>query len=129
MKYVDVILPLPLAATYTYALPESCVANVECGCRVIVPFGAKKIYTAVVIEVHERQPEGYAVKSVKEVLDVSPVLLPQQLKFWEWIAEYYLCSVGEVFKAALPSGMKLESESRLTLNENSHEGISLTEKE
>ena len=129
MKYVDVILPLPLAATYTYALPESCVANVKCGCRVIVPFGAKKIYTAVVIEVHERQPEGYAVKSVKEVLDVSPVLLPQQLKFWEWIAEYYLCSVGEVFKAALPSGMKLESESRLTLNENSHEGISLTEKE
>lgn len=117
MKYVDVILPLPLSATFTYLLPDGLQAAVQVGCRVIVPFGAKKIYTAVVVDVHERQPEGFEVKPVMEVLDASPVLLPQQLDFWKWISDYYLCTQGDVYKAALPSGMKLESESRVVLND------------
>ena len=129
MKFVDVILPLPLSATYTYGLPQGCTADVECGCRVIVPFGNRKIYTAVVVEVHERKPESYAIKNVIEVLDSRPILLAEQLKFWKWIAEYYLCTEGEIFKAALPSGMKLESESRLTLGEEDVEGKVLSDKE
>lgn len=118
MKFVDVILPLPLPGTYTYALPAALEAGVQAGCRVIVPFGAKKIYTAVVTDVHERAPEGFDAKPVQEVLDAQPVLLPRQLDFWQWIADYCLCTPGEVCKAALPSGMKLESESRVTLNDD-----------
>lgn len=117
MKFVDVILPLPVSATYTYRLPDGMRHTVQKGCRVIVPFGSKKIYTAVVVEVHDRVPEGFEVKEVMEVLDSSSVLLPQQLDFWKWIADYYLCTQGDVYKAALPSGMKLESESKVMLNE------------
>lgn len=117
MKFVDVILPLPVPATYTYRLPDGMRHTVQKGCRVIVPFGSKKIYTAVVVEVHDRVPEGFEVKEVMEVLDSSPVLLPQQLDFWKWIADYYLCTQGDVYKAALPSGMKLESESKVMLND------------
>ncbi len=129
MKYVDVILPLPLSATYTYALPSELEAGVSVGCRVIVPFGAKKIYTGIVVSVHERKPEGYAVKKVMELLDVAPVLLPVQLDFWKWIADYYLCAMGDVYKAALPSGMKLESESKVVLNEDYEGGAVLSERE
>ena len=99
MKFVDVILPLPLPAAYTYALPEERQEVVRPGCRVIVPFGAKKFYTAIVVDVHGRQPQGYAVKTVWEILDSDPVLLPVQLDFWRWLADYYLCAVGDVYKA------------------------------
>ncbi len=116
MKYVDVILPLPLSATYTYELPPSFQGAPAIGCRVLVPFGQKKVYTAVVVALHDNRPENYEVKQVLEVLDSKPVLLPVQLDFWRWIAQYYICSPGEIFKAALPSGMKLESESVLLLN-------------
>ena len=81
MKFVDVILPLPLSAAYTYALPEERQEVVRPGSRVIVPFGAKKFYTAIVVDVHGRQPQGYAVKTVWEILDSAPVLLPVQLDF------------------------------------------------
>ena len=89
MKFVDVILPLPLSAAYTYALPEEQQAAVRPGCRVIVPFGAKKFYTAIVVDVHGRQPQGYAVKTVWEILDSDPVLLPVQLDFWRCPAVRY----------------------------------------
>ena len=95
MKFVDVILPLPLSAAYTYALPEERQEVVRPGSRVIVPFGAKKFYTAIVVDVHGRQPQGYAVKTVWEILDSDPVLLPVQLDFWRWLADYYLCAVGD----------------------------------
>lgn len=129
MKYVDVILPLPLSATYTYLLPDELHAVVQTGCRVIVPFGARKIYTAIVVRVHEQAPEGFEVKAVMEVLDARPVLLPQQLDFWKWIADYYLCTQGEVYKAALPSGMKLESESKVMLNDEFEGEVSLSPRE
>lgn len=129
MRYVDVTLPLPLQAQYTYALPGDLEYDIQPGCRVIVPFGNKKIYTAIVMRVHTEQPQGYQVKTVMECLDVHPVLLPIQLKLWQWIADYYLSTLGEVCKAALPSGMKLESESKIVLNEDFEPDIHLTSRE
>ena len=116
MKYAEVILPLPLAQTYTYAIPEGMASQVLSNGRVIVPFGAKRYYTAIVREVHERPPDDlYAVKSVFTVLDEAPVLHECQLHFWEWMASYYLCTLGDVYKAAVPSGLKLGSETVVSL--------------
>ena len=99
------------------------------GSRVVVPFGAKKIYTAIVCEVHDRCPEGYEVKPILELLDRRPLLLTEQLDFWRWISDYYLCALGDVYKAALPSGMKLESESRVVLNEDYEGAVGLSARE
>ena len=115
--YADVIVPLPLANSYTYRLSHEMAGQVQVGSRVVVPFGQKKFYTAIVIRLHNTPPEGgYEIKSVTEVLDPHPIVLPNQLGFWQWIADYYLCTLGDVYKAALPSGMKLESETRIELN-------------
>jgi primosomal protein N' (replication factor Y) len=105
-KYVDVIVPLPLAAQFTYALPEEMVEGVGLGCRVVVPFGKKKTYVAIVTRVHTTAPEGYETKEVEAVMDANPILLPQQLAFWQWIADYYLCTLGDVYKAAMPGPLK-----------------------
>jgi len=119
MKYADVVLPLPLAETYTYALPAPLQEKVQVGCRLVVPFGARKIYSAVVVRLHNdagNSGEAVKYKEALELLDEYPLLLPCQLSLWRWIADYYLCTLGEVFKAALPSGLKLESESVVVLN-------------
>ena len=116
-KYVDVIVPLPIASQYTYSLPPALEESVQEGCRVVVPFGKKKFYTAIVTRVHYAAPEGYETKDIEEVLDSSPVLLPKQLEFWEWLSTYYLCTLGDVYKAAMPSGMKLESETVVVYND------------
>ena len=116
-KYVDVIVPLPIASQYTYSLPLSLEESVEEGCRVVVSFGRKKFYTAIVTKVHTVSPEGYETKDIEEVLDSSPILLPSQLRFWEWLSSYYLCTLGDVYKAAIPSGMKLESETVVVYND------------
>ncbi len=116
-NYVDVIVPLPIAAQYTYSLPEMWKDSVQEGCRVVVPFGKKKYYTAIVTKVHQTPPEGYETKDVEEILDEHPIVLAQQLRFWEWLSSYYLCTLGDVFKAALPSGMKIESETVVIYNE------------
>ena len=128
-KFVDVIVPLPIADKYTYSLPAEWEDRVSVGCRVVVPFGRKKYYTAIVAKVHEVQPEEYETKDISEVLDERPALLPHQLTFWEWLADYYLCTVGDVYKAALPSGMKLESESLVVYNEDFEADAPLPEKE
>ena len=107
---------MPLANWYTYSLPESLEGQVQTGSRVIVSFGPKKFYTALVANVHYCPPEGYEIKDVTEVLDTRPILLPQQFRLWKWMASYYLCTMGDVYKAALPSGMKLESETIVTAN-------------
>lgn len=117
-QFVDVILPLPLPQYFTYLLPSDLVAEVHQGSRVVVPFGRRKFYTAIVVTIHQNAPEHYEAKEVVSVLDVAPIVRPLQIKFWEWIAEYYLCSVGDVYKAALPSGLKLESETQLMLHPN-----------
>lgn len=116
-KYVDVIVPLPIASQYTYSLPHVLEGSVQVGCRVVVPFGKKKFYTVVVTKVHEVAPEGYETKEVEELLDERPVILPRQLQLWDWLASYYLCTLGDVYKAALPSGMKIESETIILYNE------------
>ena len=127
--YVDVLLPLPLANWYTYSLPESLEGQVQTGSRVIVSFGRKKFYTALVANVHYCPPEGYEIKDVTEVLDTRPVLLPQQFRLWKWMASYYLCTMGDVYKAALPSGMKLESETIVTANPDYEATTPLTPRE
>ena len=116
-KYVDVIVPLPIASQYTYSLPVELEDRVREGSRVVVPFGQKKFYTAIVTKVHYAAPEGYETKDVEELLDEAPVLLPRQLEFWEWLSTYYLCTLGDVYKAAMPSGMKLESETVVVYND------------
>ncbi|RHU25350.1 primosomal protein N' [Parabacteroides sp. TM07-1AC] len=117
MKYADVILPLPLENSYTYSIPADLEAAVTPGCRVIVHFGKKRYYTAIVMEVHERKPNtDFETKDIYALLDASPVLRRPQLRFWRWIASYYMCKLGDVYKAALPSGLKLESETAVTYN-------------
>lgn len=117
MMYADVILPLSLENSYTYRVPDEMEKSIVPGCRVIVHFGKKRYYTAIVIHVHQRCPnEGYEVKAIHSLLDNTPILRRPQLRFWEWIASYYLCKLGDVYKAALPAGLKLESETIVSLN-------------
>lgn len=128
-KYVDVIVPLPVAGQYTYSVPADLEDKVKAGCRIVVPFGSKKYYTAIVTNVHQQAPEAYETKDLVEVLDTSPVLLRHQYDFWKWLADYYLCTLGDVYKAALPSGMKLESETLVVPNPEFEADKPLPEKE
>lgn len=128
-RYVDVILPLPLPKSFTYSLPDEYAEEVKIGCRVVVPFGRKKFYTAIVRNVHCCAPTEYEVKEISTLLDASPILLPNQFKFWEWIADYYLCTQGDVYKAALPSGLKLESETIVEYNPDFEADAPLPERE
>ena len=115
-NYADIILPLPLPRLFTYSVPENMSAQIVPGSRVVVSFGKKKYYSGIVYQTHNSKPPEYEVKPITSVLDPAPVVTLQQLQFWDWIAEYYVCSIGEVYKAALPSGLKLESESRVIYN-------------
>ena len=128
-KYVDVIVPLPIASQYTYSVPAELEESVQEGCRVVVSFGQKKFYTAIVTKVHYVAPENYETKDVEEVLDTSPVILPTQFRFWEWLSTYYLCTLGDVYKAAMPSGMKLESETQVAYNEEFEATVPLPKNE
>ncbi|MDE6436753.1 MAG: hypothetical protein K2K69_04515 [Muribaculaceae bacterium] len=115
--YAKVILPLPLDGDFTYTVPENLIAQVQSGHRVLVPFGARHYYTGVVSEVTNiAPPPGVKLKEILSVLDDKPIIRNPQLRFWRWIADYYLCTVGDVFKAALPSGLKVESETRVEIN-------------
>ena len=108
MTYADIILPLPLEGYFTYAVPAELQDKVQFGMRVLVPFGAKKHYIGIVASLHDKKPEGFEVKPLEQVLDDYPILLESQLRLWKWIADYYMSPIGEVFKAALPSGLKAE---------------------
>lgn len=119
MKYADVILPLPLENSYTYSIPVDMEKSVVPGCRVIVHFGKKRYYTAIVMSVHERMPDTpYEIKEIYALLDATPILRRPQLRFWQWLSSYYLCKLGDVYKAALPSGLKIESETAVTYNDD-----------
>jgi primosomal protein N' (replication factor Y) len=119
MKYADVILPLPLENSYTYSIPADLEKSVVPGCRVLVHFGKRKYYTGIVMLVHERSPDsGFEIKEIYALLDATPILRRPQLRFWQWIASYYLCKLGDVYKAAVPSGLKLESETLVEWNES-----------
>ena len=108
MNYADLILPLPLQGTFTYALPPAMQAEVQVGMRVLVPFGRNKTYLGIVARLHDEQPQGYEVKSVTQLMDAEPVVTPGQLRLWQWISDYYLSPIGDVYKAALPAGLKAE---------------------
>ncbi len=110
-SYAEIILPLPLANTYTYIVPEQLKNQIVAGCLVLVPFGKNKKYTGVVAYLHQIPPQHtFEIKEIDAVENLQPVLRRPQLRFWEWISEYYLCKLGEVYKAALPSGFKLDEE-------------------
>ncbi|MCQ2289424.1 MAG: primosomal protein N' [Muribaculaceae bacterium] len=113
-QFADVLLPLSIQGSYTYCIPPT--IEVRVGSRVLVPFGRKKIYTAIVVMLHDRKPQGYEVKDIITVLDPYPIVRHPQLKFWEWLSDYYLCTQGEVYKAAIPSGLKVESETFISPN-------------
>lgn len=117
MEFAEVIVPLPLNAVFTYAIPEVLRGKVSIGSRVLVPFGRRKFYTGIVESLTPRAPQGVEVKPITRLIDRpdDPVLCNPQLRFWRWMADYYLCSIGEVMRAALPSALKLESETFIEL--------------
>lgn len=115
--YADVLLPLALPGALTYRLPDEWAARVGVGCRVVVPLGKRKFYTGLVVRLHDEAPmDGVEVKEATEVEDETPVVLSEQLWLWSWISRYYLCTEGEVMKAAMPSGLKIESETIVSCN-------------
>ncbi len=129
--FADVILPLPLADTFTYSVPKELGSLIREGCRVSVPLGKSKHYTALVSRIHDNEPTEYTVRPITELLDESPILLPTQTKLWEWISRYYMCSMGEIFKAAVPQGLKgefkpkMEQRIRLTARYNNATALNL----
>ena len=108
MHYADVILPVPLEGTFTYAVPQQLQGQVAAGMRVLVPFGRSKSYVGIVARLHDEQPEGYEVKPLAQLMDRQPILLDGQMLLWQWMADYYMAPLGDVMKAALPAGLKAE---------------------
>ncbi|MBZ0327089.1 MAG: primosomal protein N' [Altibacter sp.] len=115
MYFIDVILPIPLKQTFTYSVNKDEAAFLRQGMRVAVPFGKSKIYTGIVYVVHQSAPSGYETKSIDHILDENPLITSLQIKHWEWMASYYMCTLGEVIRAALPSAFLLESETIIRL--------------
>lgn len=108
MNYVDCILPLGLEGLFTYSVPEGLEPRVKPFTRLLVPLGKSKRYTALAVRIHDEKPEGVEVKAIIDVLDDMPVLLPSQYELWRWMAEYYICPIGDVYRAAMPAGLKQE---------------------
>ncbi|MDO4764013.1 MAG: primosomal protein N' [Flavobacteriaceae bacterium] len=118
MYYAQIILPLNLKGTFTYKVPQDLLGEIELGKRVLIPFGGKKIYTGIVSEIHQNFPETFTAKEIISVLDSVPIVPKEQLEFWSWLSGYYLCNLGEIYRFAFPSSLKLESETYLKLNPN-----------
>ena len=116
--FIEVILPLAIAKNYTYRIPFEFNDQVAIGKRVVVQFGKSKLYTAVIVAIGGQAPEKYEAKYIMDVLDEQPVVTLSQLQFWQWLADYYLCTTGEVMNAALPSALKLASETKIVLNKD-----------
>ncbi|HOR39181.1 MAG TPA: primosomal protein N' [Paludibacteraceae bacterium] len=130
MKYIEVILPLPLPNTFTYAVPEADENSIQQGMRVVVPFGKKKLYSGIVYYVHILRPETtYQIKEIVGILDEEPILRRPQIKFWEWIANYYQAHLGEVYQSALPAGLKLESETLVRVKPDFDTNVHFSERE
>ena len=118
MKYAQIILPLNLKGTFTYKVSEDLLPKLALGMRVLVPFGGKKIYTGIVAEIHENEPETFLPKEIHSILDAEAIVPEVQLQFWNWLSEYYLCNIGEIYRFSFPSSLKLESETYLKRNLN-----------
>ncbi|MXV52233.1 primosomal protein N' [Pedobacter sp. HMF7647] len=128
--FTEVILPLAISKTYTYRVPLELNQQIEIGKRVVVQFGKSRIYTAIIYKISNEPPTLYEAKYLIDVLDEKPIVTTQQLELWEWIADYYLCSIGEVMQAALPSALKLASETKvILLPESGYDKTLLSDKE
>lgn len=127
MQLAQVILPLNVKGTFTYEVPSTFLGQVLVGMRVVVPFGGKKLYTGIVTEIHARTPEGFKPKEIISILDRQALVPLPQLQFWQWLADYYLCNLGEVYRMAIPSSLKLESETYLRKNPNQEIDFSILE--
>jgi primosomal protein N' (replication factor Y) len=114
-KFADIIVPLPLAQTYTYSIPEDMENQIAVGMRVIVHFGTSKFYTGIVANIHSNHPAYDKIKPISEIIDDKPILLPSQLQLWNFVSQYYQSALGDVYKTALPSGLKIENESIIEL--------------
>lgn len=126
--FAQVILPLSLHDSFTYKVSASLANEIAPGKRVIVQFGKKKLYAALVISLSDKKPDDIEVKEVLEILDEHPIIFPVNFKLWQWLAQYYCCTLGDLFRAALPTGLKLESKSKLFLT-GVDEPINLSPKE
>ncbi len=115
--FINVILPIPLEKLFTYSVSKTEFEYLQIGMRVAVPFGKSKIYTALVYEIHSTPPDVYEAKEIHKILDEHPIVNQLQLQHWRWIADYYMCTIGEVFRSALPSAFLLESETLILRNE------------
>ena len=118
MHFVEVILPLSLAKTFTYSISEAEFHYIQIGMRVAVPFGKSKIYTALVIEIHQNKPALYEAKEIHQILDELPIVTKIQIAHWQWIASYYMCAIGDVYRGAMPSALLLESETLISQKTN-----------
>jgi len=128
--FANILLPLPLPATFTYRIPYDFETQIKIGIRVVVPFGKNKLYAGLVMAVHTNVPSLLNVKYIVDMIDVEPVVTEKQLELWKWLAHYYLCHKGEVMAAAMPSGLKLAGETLIMLHPNFDGDIStLTERE
>jgi len=116
-QFADVILPLAVPQYYTYVIPDKIQSQIEIGCRVTVVLGKRRIYTALICRLHNKPPKEYVLSEILSLLDETPIVSRTEIGFWEWIADYYMCTTGEVFKAAFPAGLKLESETRVFLQD------------
>ena len=116
INFINVILPIPLQKLFTYRITEAEASFVKIGTRVAVPFGKSKIYTAIVFEIHSEEPKAYEAKEIFQILDETPIVSAMQLKHWQWIASYYMCSLGDVLRASLPKAFLLESETLVLKN-------------
>lgn len=129
-KFAEVIVPLPVPGTFTYLVPDTLAGEVAVGQRVIVQFGSKKIYTAIIRSLHSDNPTAFETKSILSILDPFPVVNELQLSLWEWMASYYMTCLGDIMNAALPSGLKLHSETRIILHPECRlQDVQLSEKE
>lgn len=118
MTFAQIILPLNLKGTFTYKVSEDLLPKLTLGMRVLVPFGGKKIYTGIVAEIHENEPETFLPKEIHSILDAEAIVPEEQLQFWKWLSKYYLCNIGEIYRFSFPSSLKLESETYLKRNLN-----------
>src|ERR1700744_4316939 len=128
--FIEVILPLAISKNYTYRVPFEMNDDIAIGKRVVVQFNKSRLYSAIVVAVGEVPPEKYEAKYIIEILDDRPVVTTQQLAFWNWLADYYMCTIGEVMNAALPSALKLASETKIALNKGyEYDRATLSDKE
>lgn len=118
MNFAQIILPLNLKGTFTYKIPDDLLPEIQPGMRVLVSFRGKKIYTGIVAEIHGNKPDNFVPKEIISILDEFPILPNEQIRFWNWLSEYYLCNLGEIYRFAFPSSLKLESETYLKLKAN-----------